>query len=355
MLNSLTHRLTRTAVATAAVLALSLLAPSPASAEGGAKLTITPATPGAAYIDITAQPGETTEVSVSLANTGGVAATARTYAADASTTVNGGLGAALFGSPRTGPTTWLSYPDETLRLDPGQRVTRKVSIAVPASVSAGQHLSSLVIENSETEDSGSASAKQRLRHVIAVMVTVPGPVQASFTVGAVGHDTIGERSIISISLTNDGPVLVKPAGSVTITDASGAVIVESPAKMGSLYAGNTAKLEVPLASLMASGEYVAAVRLSDAASGVERTADLPLRVEAPEAAVTEAAKRGLAEVRQVAAKDAPAGAPAAAVERASRTLPVPDWALGAVGALLVVFAVRLVGRRRQRAALTAAV
>ena len=62
-------------------------------------------------------------------------------------------------------------------------------------------------------------------------------------------------------------MLVKPAGTLTVSDASGKKIVEAPIAMGSVYMGNTSAIQVILPSQVAPGDYLISITLKDKATG----------------------------------------------------------------------------------------
>src|SRR5215213_5734403 len=65
-----------------------------------------------AYFSATMEPGTDQSMTAALANVGETAFEARTFAADAYTIVNGGMGVREDGSEPTGVTSWLDYPTE---------------------------------------------------------------------------------------------------------------------------------------------------------------------------------------------------------------------------------------------------
>ncbi|MEY2420257.1 MAG: hypothetical protein QOI95_324 [Acidimicrobiaceae bacterium] len=289
------------------VLALGATAATPSLATTGQaeapKLTISPADGSGSFFTVTGAPGETKPLTASLRNPGTQSVPARTYAADAFTVVNGGLGARTWGDAKSAPTTWLDYPDENLNLGAGEAVQRNFNVAIPADASAGQHIAALVIENQDLFSTGSdAPAQQRLRQVIAVLVTVSGPLAPAFSIRGGHHSVVGKLSIVAIGLTNSGNVLVQPAGPMVIRDERGQEVVTTTVRMGSLYAGNSADLEVPLASILQPGNYTASLSLTDAATGASAAADVPFVVAVDTSpAVPNASGPGLPEVHQTGA------------------------------------------------------
>jgi hypothetical protein len=335
----------RTLAAIAGSAVLMLGGAHPAAAQSTpAKFTIRPAEGNSPFFTIDAGPGESRQVSVALANGSDAPAPARTYAADAYTTVNGGLGARLWGDPKTGTTTWVSYPDEVLEIAPKIEVHRSVTIEVPKDASPGEHLTSLVIENAELAGgAGAVQTQQRLRQVIAVLVRVPGPRTPGLELGAGHHNIVGKLSVVAVSLKNTGNVLLKPAGNIVIKDGKGDEVSATTVKFGSLYAGDTADLEVPLASALQPGSYSAALSLADDATGASAQGDVAFSVTVEETArAASAPTPELPAVRQTTSTTVANGG------GGGSSVSVGLFVGGLAGtAILVGGVVWLVGRRRR--------
>ena len=255
-----------------------------AAAADAPKFTIRPAEGSASFFTVEAAPGEVRDLPVLLANAGTALASARTYAADAYTTVNGGLGAKLWDDPKTEPTTWVQFPNEVLEIGPKVEVRRSATVTVPLSATPGQHLTSLVIENAELFDSEGAEAQQRLRQVIAVLIEIPGRRTPALEIGSGRHTVLGKQSVVVVALSNTGNVLLKPRGSLAVLDSEGDEVARAPVQFGSLYAGDAADLEVPLASALQVGTYTAALTLSDEATGATARREVPFDVTADDTA-----------------------------------------------------------------------
>jgi hypothetical protein len=231
------------------------------------------------YFDIQLAPGESKSLRVKLSNVGRTAVPARTYAADASTSVNGGLTAKTWGTPKTGATTWTDYADEELELQPGQEVVREFKVAVPADALPGEYITSVAVENRDAFGDANSQALRRLRQVVAIQTTVPGDRAPSLAIKGVSHDVVGKHSIVIFHLANDGNVRLEPAGTATVTDSSGRVVASAPLKMGSFYAHNVADLELPLEAVLHPGKYKGKLELEDAKNAATAARELPFVVE----------------------------------------------------------------------------
>ena len=216
------------------------------------------------YFSLTIEPGQSQPLTVHLGNAGATSVEARTYAADAYTLINGGFGNRTEADGKSGPTEWIDYESETLQLDPGVLIDRTFAVTVPDGTEPGQYISAIVVQTAEPiKISGSDMFQQVILKSIAVFVTVPGPVDASFSIG---------EAVLHIAIKNDGNVLVKPAGNLTIRDDSGEEVVSAPIAMGSVYAGMETTLEVGLSNTLVAGSYEFDLSLKDEATGAKARA-----------------------------------------------------------------------------------
>jgi hypothetical protein len=221
------------------------------------------------FITESLEPGESTKVTVQLGNAGSQAVEARTFSADAYTLVNGGFGVKTADDERTGATTWVDYPSETLELKPGEVVERTINIAVPEGTPPGEYISGLVLETAEPIGvPGSSMLRQNIQKSIAVLVTVPGKAAPALDVGMATIDQRTQAPSVQIEIANSGNVLLKPAGTVTVSEESGSQVVEAPVQMGSVYAGTQTTLQIALPTTLAPGTYSVHIELNDEAKGV---------------------------------------------------------------------------------------
>jgi hypothetical protein len=123
--------------------------------------------------------------------------------------------------------------------------------------------------------------RQTIHKAVAVLITVPGPVTPEFTIGEASLRQSPATNSLLIDIANSGNVLVKPAGEVVVTSADGTDLVRAPIAMGSVYAGTSTQIELPIPILLEPGSYEINVSLSDAEKGVSaEVRDLALQVEA---------------------------------------------------------------------------
>ena len=222
-----------------------------------------------AYFAETMKPGETQTLTVALVNAAETTFHAKTFAADAYTIVNGGMGVREDGSEATGVTTWVDYPAETLNLDPKSTIERSFTVTVPDDAPPGQHLTGIVLQTAEPLPiSGSTTLNQILRKTVAVFITVPGPVQPDLIVGEVSLVPGEGWNALAVEVANTGNVLVRPTGSVVLRDGSGAVVLTAPVEMGAIYAGHDTMLEIVIGAPLPPGDLAVDVKLTDEERGL---------------------------------------------------------------------------------------
>lgn len=222
------------------------------------------------YIDLTLDAGASTDVAIVLANVDDEPIALRTFAADAFTLVNGGFGVRDDAAVPTAPTTWLTYEPATIDFGPSEGVERTVTISVPPGTAPGQYISGLVLQTAEAlEIEGSGMFRQIVRKVIAVLITVPGPLEPGFTLGAPELVANPGATLLSVPVMNSGNVLVKPAGDLTLTGPGGAEVLRAPLQLGSVYAGDATTIELALPPGLTPGDYTVDVVLADEATSIE--------------------------------------------------------------------------------------
>ena len=251
------------------------------AAEPPVALSLTPTgqRPGT-FFELEMRPGEVRRLSVELDNVGARPIRARTYAADVYSTVNGGFGASLRDEPHGGTTDWISYASEVLELGARAGTTRRFSVRVPPAATAGEYITSLVLENEDPiAGRGQVALDQIIRQAVAVVVTVPGPARPGLAVGGATHAVVAGRSVVAVGVENIGNRHLVPAGTFILRDAEGREVSRSAVSMDSVYSRTATSAEIPLAALLAPGAYTVSISLADATYRTTASADaIPLLV-----------------------------------------------------------------------------
>jgi len=317
------------------------LAATSARADSGPVFTLAPVTYDPAlpqtqsYFVLNTQPGATIHSQVRVINTGSVAGTARLYPVDGATGQTSGVVFLNREDPRQAAGAWLDPPLQTLALGPGESRVADFSVRIPADAPAGQHVAGLAVEDASPAQSGpGAGVGQKAgfsvtvlsRAVVAVQVNLPGAAVEQMEVPSIAPAGGAGYQQLLLKLQNSGNTMLKPSGSLQVTDGKGRTLQNLALKLDTLLPQTS--IDYPVAvqdQAIGAGDYQAALTL-DYGQGKELRADLPLHIS-PAAA---------AQVFQAPKPLSPGGAQGKSV--ASRAL---DSALilGLIGAVLVVLAV----------------
>lgn len=204
-----------------------------ARADGGmAQFSIRPVTPSAAtsaapYFVFDLQAGATVHSQARITNTGTARGSVALYPVDATTGQTGGVVYRSRQDPRSDVGAWVTVDTPQLMLDPQQSQIVAFTVTAPASgsVRPGQHVGGLVAENLAVQNgSGSSGSVQiNIQHlsIVAVQVNLPG--QQAQRLDATNIQAGGQHSyqILFLGLRNSGTQMLKPAGTLQVTDTAG--------------------------------------------------------------------------------------------------------------------------------------
>ncbi|MGB3329577.1 MAG: DUF916 domain-containing protein, partial [Thermomicrobiales bacterium] len=220
------------------------------------------------YFDVKLAAGASTTVKATIGNGSAIPVRAIIYAADAHTGVNGGFLLNDSTKPVKAPTTWLDFPTTTRDFQPKEAIQTSFTVSVPAGTPPGEYITGIALETADASPvPGTAPLLVKYRLMAAVLITVPGPVSAGFTLGDTTITTDGQVTTVSGAIVNTGNVRVRPEGTLTVTDASGATVVTAPIAMSSVYAGDSTTWQVIVPSPLPEGDYAVSVALKDPGSG----------------------------------------------------------------------------------------
>jgi len=216
----------------AAALAVCLVC-SVALAEGGASFGLRPAHYDPArpvtqsYFVFDATPGQTIHDEVLVRNSGTTAGTMRLYAVDAVTGDTSGAVYLTDGYPRKDVGAWIALDQHALTLGPGDEHLVPFTLTIPADARPGQHLGGLVAEDTRLKQENSGGAVQinvQTRAVTAVQVDLPGAVSEKVTISGIQPGGERGRQTLLLAMRNDGTDMVKPTGTLTVTNGNGQVV-----------------------------------------------------------------------------------------------------------------------------------
>src|SRR5262249_11334581 len=135
--------------------------------------------------------------------------------------------------PRTDVGAWITVNAQHLTLDPGQSQTITFTLAVPASARPGQHVGGIVAENLQVQKGSGSGVQINIQHlsIVAVQVDLPGQqaqrLEATHIQAGGGH---GYQTLL-LSLRNTGTQMLKPSGTLQVTDATGRQLKKASLKL----------------------------------------------------------------------------------------------------------------------------
>jgi hypothetical protein len=228
--------------------------------------------PKLGYFVYPASAGSVLHGAVAVTNTGDQTGSVKLYTADATTGATSGT-VYLTDSRPAGVGTWISLHSPTLTLKPSQRTIVPFTVHVPAGANAGDYVGGIVAETvlqrqgPQSSHKTNVQIKVRNLSIVAVEVNVPGPQVAKFTIGDVKVGGSQGRQQVFVHLANDGTILAKPKGSITIKTSTGTAIQTISFHLDTFLAHTAIDYPIQLRQALSPGTYVASVRLTYPGSG----------------------------------------------------------------------------------------
>jgi hypothetical protein len=288
-------------------LPLALATASAASADGEAGFSLRPTSPEPgrpatqAYFIHELAAGGTASDELLVLNSGVTELTLDLYGVDAVTGATTGAVYTNRGAAPSGAGAWLRLPVARLMVPPRSTARVPFEVRAPADARAGQYLGGIAaqpvgggvaapVEPSAGARRGQFTLTTETRAVVAVAVTVPGPLERRLSTTEVRVLAGPGGARLAVGVRNDGNVLLKPRGELVLRDAAdgepGALRARLPLEMDTILPGGAAELTVPWPKELPAGPYRAEVALetSDAlpaatAASAGAAAPTPMRVE----------------------------------------------------------------------------
>ncbi|HWB22135.1 MAG TPA: Fn3-like domain-containing protein [Gaiellaceae bacterium] len=240
--------------------------------------------------------GKVIHGAVIVTNTGDVAGVVKIYTADATTGSTTGA-VYLTDSAPTKAGSWIRLASSSLTLAPGKQATVPFTVTVPNGADAGQFVGGIVAETvaqvagPKSKEKANVQIKVRNLSIVAVQVNVPGPKISKFTISkaTIGGSKGFQQVLVHIS--NDGNVLAKPSGAVTIRNTSGLPIETIKFRMDTFLPHTSIDYPIVLKKGLPPGNYTAGVTLSYAnAAGVTQTVTAAPALKVSQASVAQVFK-----------------------------------------------------------------
>lgn len=224
------------------------------------------------YFVYDATPGQQLRDEMVVRNNGTATGVVRLYAVDGATGNNSGAVYLNENDPRREVATWIRIADDELTLAPGESRVVGFTVAVPADAEAGQHLGAVVAANVTPKQGAKAGVIQietQSRAVTAVQLTLPGATVEQITVTGLTVGGWQGQQTIDVGLRNDGNVLVKPTGTLVVTDAQGQELQRLPLHLDTFVPRTTIHYPILVQrQALGTGQYRASVELSYGQGGV---------------------------------------------------------------------------------------
>ena len=177
-----------------------------------------------AYFVMNAQ--STTRVennSIIVTNVGSATGTVNLYPVDAFTAATGGIVFRARTDARLDVGAWIKLSQQQVTLAAGQRQVVPFQVTIPHHTWVGQHVGGIVAELTAMQTFAAKNVHlhvQQLR-VAAVQVNLPGTPVEKLVVTGIRPDSSSIYQRVQIGLSNVGNMMLKPFGSLQISDFSG--------------------------------------------------------------------------------------------------------------------------------------
>ena len=266
----------RTLIAALAALALAPVAGAATAPTGPIFGLRAVGNPKLGYFVYSVSAGTTLHGAVTVTNTGDQTGTVKLYSADATTGATTGTVYLTDSAPK-GVGTWISVGSSSLTLAPGAHKVVPFTVHIPGASKAGQYVGGLVAETERKATGPKSQQKTNVQitvrnlSIVAVEVDVPGAQIAKFAIGGAAAGGSKGRQQVFIHVSNEGNVLRKPAGSVTIRTANGTSIQKIPIHMDTFLPHTAIDYPVQLTKALTPGHYVASVELTYPGTGTTGT------------------------------------------------------------------------------------
>lgn len=255
----------------AAVAAAVSIAPAQAHAARGPSFTLEPltATNELGYFLLDAPRRGPVRAAVRVRNVGDGAGRVRVYVVDADTADESGIVYLNRLAPRREIGRWTRVDRSDLRLPPGASRVVRLAVELPTGARPGDHVGGVVAENPRTRSTARGKkgdarfdVQVRQRRAVAIHVRVPGPRAARLELRDVVAGAEEDVQEVRVAMANLGNTLVRPRGSVRVTDADGRRVLDRDVDLEPILPGDAIRYPVRISGrALGEGTYEADVRL----------------------------------------------------------------------------------------------
>jgi len=179
--------------------------------------------------------------------------------------------------------SWLTYTPAEAAVMPGTVHQIRVTVSVPPNATAGDHLTSIIIEQRPENLHATGNARQvvvkyRMASVFYIKVkklTYKGDMNELLA------ETTPEGVVVKPTLKNDGNSMIRPLASAKVIDADGNVAAEIPeVEMMPVLGGSAIDQRLDIPTALRAGNYTVKCRVDfqDGKAPIEGVTDLVVKV-----------------------------------------------------------------------------
>lgn len=183
------------------------------------------------YFIFDSRPGMALHSQFRITNSGTVTGVAMLYAVDATTSQTSGAVYLSRTASQRDVGTWIALGIHQVTLAPGQSQIIPFQVSIPVTVRPGQHVGGIVAENLQPGHSSQGNSihinVQNLT-IIAVQLNLPGPQIEQLIATGITPGGTNNYQTLQISLRNSGTVMLKPSGSLHVSDEQGHLLQAIP-------------------------------------------------------------------------------------------------------------------------------
>ena len=218
---------------------------------------------GSSYFSYTLAPGASIEDSLVISNGGAGQVILKLYAADGITSINGSTAFAGEGDVRSNTRSWLSATVADVLVPASEEVTVAFHVSVPADAAPGDHVAGWVVEAPPRNGTaGGIGASIVERAGVAVVVRVPGEPSPELVLGGICLNQETGSNYFEVPVRNEGNVLTRAAGTLTLTTDEGQEVFTRHADIGNVVPSDGTLLRLDAPRDPGPGKYVAVLSMA---------------------------------------------------------------------------------------------
>lgn len=225
------------------------------------------------YFIFDSKPGAVLKSQIRVTNSGTARGSAGLYPVDASTGQTSGAVYLNQSDPRKDVGAWITLGAQQVTLNPGESQIVPFQVTIPATLRPGQHLGGIVAENlepagstpttSSNKNTGTIQINIKNLTIVAVQVNLPGtPVEQMAASGVQAGGEGGYQRLL-VGLSNSGTVMLKPYGTLQVTNTQGQNVGNFSLKLDTFLPQTSIDYPVAIKGpALGAGDYQATLNLT---------------------------------------------------------------------------------------------